>query len=81
MIIWLGWLRAFRLERRRPSNILVQDVRNGGQLRRRGFAQRRVSHLEQEATIVYDTCAYVCVCVWRERGREEGREVRGENER
>lgn len=61
MIIWLGWLWAFRLERRSSGNVLVQDVWNGGQLRGRGFTQGRVAHLEQETTIVYDAGACLSV--------------------
>ena len=72
MIIWLVRFGTFRFERR---YVLIQDVWYGGQLGGRGFAQGRIAHLEQEATIVYDTGA--CMCVEeREGGRERERERR-----
>lgn len=78
MIIWLGGFGAFRLDWRRPSNVLVQDVWNGGQFSRWGLAQGRVAHLQQEATIVYDTgaCMYVRVCVWSGRRERESKVYR-----
>ena len=68
MIIWLVRFRTFRFERR---YVLIQDVWYGGQLGGRRFAQGGIAHLEQEATIVYDTGA--CTCV-EERERERERE-------